>query len=102
MFRQTTPSAGFSPAPALLTPPRRSSRISLTQDMRRPDRRQKQGGSSMGMLEDKAISGFSFKASDDSLADLRRRVAMTRWPERETVADATQGVAQAVIDVAKI
>ena len=26
------------------------------------------------------------------LDDLRRRVAATRWPERETVADATQGV----------
>src|SRR4029078_7537799 len=26
------------------------------------------------------------------LADLRRRIAATRWPERETVADTTQGV----------
>ena len=67
-----------------------------------PGQASKQGGSSMGMLEDKAISGFSFKASEDLLADLHRRVAMTRWRERETVADATHGVAQAVIDVAKI
>jgi pimeloyl-ACP methyl ester carboxylesterase len=30
--------------------------------------------------------------SDAELADLRRRVEATRWPERETVADAAQGV----------
>ena len=29
---------------------------------------------------------------DDALADLRRRIAATRWPDRETVADASQGV----------
>jgi pimeloyl-ACP methyl ester carboxylesterase len=30
--------------------------------------------------------------SDDDLADLRRRIKATRWPERETVNDASQGV----------
>src|SRR5215207_2683370 len=29
---------------------------------------------------------------DSELADLRRRIEATRWPERETVADASQGV----------
>ena len=38
------------------------------------------------------IRPFSFHASDEDLADLRRRIAATRWPERETVADTTQGV----------
>jgi pimeloyl-ACP methyl ester carboxylesterase len=31
-------------------------------------------------------------ASDAELADLRNRINATRWPERETVTDATQGV----------
>jgi len=39
-----------------------------------------------------AIRSFHFHASDDALADLRRRVAATNWPERELVADASQGV----------
>lgn len=41
---------------------------------------------------DRSIRPFEFHASDDQLADLKRRVAATRWPERETVADGTQGV----------
>ena len=32
------------------------------------------------------------RASDEELADLRRRIEATKWPDRETVADATQGV----------
>jgi pimeloyl-ACP methyl ester carboxylesterase len=39
-----------------------------------------------------AIRPFQFRASEASLADLRRRIAATRWPERETVTDTTQGV----------
>jgi pimeloyl-ACP methyl ester carboxylesterase len=42
--------------------------------------------------EDKPMRPFQFHASDEALADLRRRIAATKWPERETVADATQGV----------
>jgi pimeloyl-ACP methyl ester carboxylesterase len=38
------------------------------------------------------IHPFRFAASDNDLDDLRRRVRATRWPERETVADASQGV----------
>jgi pimeloyl-ACP methyl ester carboxylesterase len=38
------------------------------------------------------IRPFHFNATDAQLADLRRRVAATKWPERETVNDATQGV----------
>lgn len=38
------------------------------------------------------IRPFRIAASDDALADLRRRLAATRWPERETVADWSQGV----------
>ena len=46
---------------------------------------------------DTAIRPFEFHASDEDLADLKRRVAATRWPERETVADQTQGVQLATV-----
>jgi pimeloyl-ACP methyl ester carboxylesterase len=39
-----------------------------------------------------AIHPFQVSFPEAALADLRRRVNATRWPERETVADATQGV----------
>jgi Epoxide hydrolase N terminus len=43
--------------------------------------------------EDNAsIRPFQFHARDDALADLRRRIAATKWPEREIVTDASQGV----------
>jgi hypothetical protein len=41
---------------------------------------------------DAAIRPFKYRASDAELAELRRRIAATRWPERETVADDSQGV----------
>ncbi len=39
-----------------------------------------------------AIRPFRMTFSDTELADLRRRINATKWPERETVADASQGV----------
>ena len=39
-----------------------------------------------------AIRPFRAAALAADLADLRRRIAMTRWPERENVADHSQGV----------
>jgi pimeloyl-ACP methyl ester carboxylesterase len=38
------------------------------------------------------IRSFQFTAPEEALADLRRRIAATRWPDRETVNDASQGV----------
>jgi pimeloyl-ACP methyl ester carboxylesterase len=38
------------------------------------------------------VRPFQFDVPEQELVDLRRRIAATRWPERETVADATQGV----------
>src|SRR5262245_39037775 len=38
------------------------------------------------------IRPFRVSFSDEQLDDLRKRVEATRWPERETVADASQGV----------
>ena len=38
------------------------------------------------------IRPFHVDIPEEELTDLRRRIAATRWPERETVADETQGV----------
>ena len=38
------------------------------------------------------IRPFHFNVPEEQLADLRRRVAATKWPEQELVSDATQGV----------
>jgi len=43
------------------------------------------------------ISPFRIHFSDEALGDLRRRVSATRWPERETVKDPSQGVQLATI-----
>lgn len=45
----------------------------------------------------KSIRPFSIEVSDAELADLRRRIKATRWPERETVRDSSQGVQLATI-----
>lgn len=39
-----------------------------------------------------SIRPFQYRASDAELADLRHRIAATRWPDRETVQDESQGV----------
>ena len=38
------------------------------------------------------IRPFQIDVPEEALDDLRRRIEATRWPERETVADETQGV----------
>jgi hypothetical protein len=45
-----------------------------------------------GYAEDKSIRPFKVNVSEESIAELRRRIAATRWPEKETVADQSQGV----------
>src|SRR4051812_31060577 len=39
-----------------------------------------------------AIRPFRVNVPEAELAELRRRVKATRWPEKETVADTSQGV----------
>jgi pimeloyl-ACP methyl ester carboxylesterase len=39
-----------------------------------------------------AVRPFLVEVPDAELAELRRRIAATKWPERETVTDASQGV----------
>jgi pimeloyl-ACP methyl ester carboxylesterase len=51
----------------------------------------------MTKTEASAIRPFHASFPEAELTDLRRRVIATRWPERETVTDATQGVQLATI-----
>jgi pimeloyl-ACP methyl ester carboxylesterase len=48
-----------------------------------------------------AVAPFQFRVSQDAIDDLKRRLAMTRWPDRGTAGDWSQGVplkkAQALI-----
>lgn len=39
-----------------------------------------------------AVSAFRAAIPTDAIEDLKRRLAMTRWPEQETVNDGSQGV----------
>jgi pimeloyl-ACP methyl ester carboxylesterase len=41
---------------------------------------------------DNAIRPFRIDVPEEELVDLRRRIAATRWPEKETVTDQSQGV----------
>jgi pimeloyl-ACP methyl ester carboxylesterase len=51
----------------------------------------------MTKTEASAIRPFDVNFPEAELADLRRRVNATKWPERETVTDTTQGVQLATI-----
>src|SRR5258708_17351776 len=41
---------------------------------------------------DESIRPFHVSIPEEALVDLRRRIAATTWPDKETVSDATQGV----------
>jgi pimeloyl-ACP methyl ester carboxylesterase len=45
-----------------------------------------------------SIRPFHVNVPESELADLRRRIRATRWPERETVTDASQGVQLATME----
>jgi len=47
---------------------------------------------SSGKSDATAIVPFTLKIPESALIDLKRRREATRWPERETVADWSQGV----------
>ncbi|TML13692.1 MAG: epoxide hydrolase, partial [Actinobacteria bacterium] len=38
------------------------------------------------------VHPFHVEVTEDVLTDLRRRIAATRWPEKETIAYESQGV----------
>jgi len=47
--------------------------------------------------ESNLVRPFSINVPEEQLTDLRRRIAATRWPDKETVTDASQGVQLATI-----
>ena len=47
--------------------------------------------SARAAAEDGSIRPFHINIPQDQLVDLRRRIAATRWPDKETVADQSQG-----------
>ena len=49
------------------------------------------------VVEATAIRPFQVNTPQEELTELRRRINATRWPERETVTDATQGVQLATV-----
>src|SRR5258708_6132720 len=44
------------------------------------------------MADNAAIRPFHFEAPQADLTDLRKRISATKWPDREQVTDASQGV----------
>jgi pimeloyl-ACP methyl ester carboxylesterase len=44
------------------------------------------------VVENKTIHSFKVEVPERDLVELKRRIAATRWPERETVSDRAQGV----------
>jgi pimeloyl-ACP methyl ester carboxylesterase len=54
-------------------------------------------GKLQGPGTDNELRPFRIKIPDQALADLRRRILATRWPDKETVADQSQGVKLATI-----
>ena len=61
-------------------------------DATRPDRPFIGAAATVAPAGDPSIRPFQFHASDEQLADLKRRIQATRWPERELVDDGTHGV----------
>src|SRR5215813_8949627 len=43
-------------------------------------------------IDESSVRPFRVAVPEAQLVELRRRIKATRWPERETVADASQGV----------
>jgi pimeloyl-ACP methyl ester carboxylesterase len=55
------------------------------------------GAATAASAEDTSIRKFQFHATDEALADLRSRIAATKWPAPEQVKDRTQGVQLATV-----
>jgi hypothetical protein len=49
------------------------------------------------VVSDTSVRPFHVDVPDEALEDLRRRIAATQWPEKETVADQSQGVPLAMM-----
>jgi hypothetical protein len=51
-----------------------------------------------GHAQDTSIRPFMVNVPEEAFVDLRRRLAATRWPSRETVADQSQGMQLAKLE----
>jgi pimeloyl-ACP methyl ester carboxylesterase len=49
------------------------------------------------VVSDTSVRPFHVDVPDEALEDLRRRIVATQWPEKETVADQSQGVPLAMM-----
>jgi pimeloyl-ACP methyl ester carboxylesterase len=58
---------------------------------------QKQGEISMAQSPATAIRPFHVNIPEEQLVDLHQRIAATRWPDRETVTDQSQGIQLATV-----
>jgi hypothetical protein len=56
-----------------------------------------EGTQQTGSSDNAAVRPFRVGFPETELTDLRRRVNATRWPERETVTDDSQGVRLAMM-----
>jgi pimeloyl-ACP methyl ester carboxylesterase len=54
-------------------------------------------GDGPATAKDESIRPFHIHVPEEALVDLRRRIEATRWPEKETVTDQSQGVQLATI-----
>src|SRR5262245_41520535 len=52
-----------------------------------------------GAMTDPAIRPFRVEVPEEAIDDLRRRIAATRWPPKELVADPSQGAQLATMQV---
>jgi pimeloyl-ACP methyl ester carboxylesterase len=52
---------------------------------------------SMAVMAEPTVRSFQIDVPQEALDDLRRRIAATRWPDRETVTDQSQGTQLATI-----
>lgn len=50
------------------------------------------GATAHGQPNANALRTFQYHASESQLNEMKRRIKATRWPERETVADDSQGI----------
>ena len=66
--------------------------IGKSQTLLSPDNAAASPHVTTGAPGDDSIRPFRIKVPDKTLVDLRRRLASTRWPDQELVADQSQGV----------
>jgi pimeloyl-ACP methyl ester carboxylesterase len=71
--------------------------IGRSQTLLSPDNAAASPHVTTGAPGDDSIRPFHIKVPEKTLVDLRRRLALTRWPDRELVTDQSQGVQLATV-----